>query len=459
VLVDNKLTVGSIFNPARGKTLIAGVNASAAGPHSEWITNADAYPQLQVLAWAHNNVALTWDGYYTGSFGIWNSSSATGSFQWYKTGSAFALNAGAAAAGSALTWVRAMSVSNTAGLRLGAGTPPASGVSVSSDLTCDAYIDMTGGKWIRWDGLEILARSGNDVHFRTNHATGQFLFEAESPPAAYLSLIPGTPAVAQFGVQINSTQNISMSAGRELHINSVRRLSESAGITYLDSASGKDAVVRANGGSSEAFRAYGSGGGSKLTWFTRVGPSVRAVSNGDFSAGHTSQGEVFLDASAETFAFYSAGTLVNRISMIPGTESVHNEQGKNIDWRAEGDTRPNLFLIDASRDDVKTDGGRRVRLETISANTTLRSTHHIVHVDTRLGSVTVTLPAASSNAGQVYVIKHGDSGAASGNSCRLSRSGADTIDVSLATLAVTWGTTTVVVSDGTSTWRVLGSSY
>jgi len=194
--------------------------------------------------------------------------------------------------------------------------------------------------------------------------------------------------------------------------------------------------------------------------YLRVSKSTRAVAIGDFSAGSSTTAELFFDASAKTLGLYSGGLVINQLSMVPGIETIFNKQGGDIDFRVSGQLgHPNLLRTDAGLSLVETDGGRRVQLDTINSSTTLNSAHHVVHVDTSGGNVTVTLPAASSNAGQLYVIKHGDSGASSGNACRLSRSGADTIDVALTVLAVTWGTTTVVVSDGTSTWRVLGSSY
>jgi hypothetical protein len=42
------------------------------------------------------------------------------------------------------------------------------------------------------------------------------------------------------------------------------------------------------------------------------------------------------------------------------SEVVFNDSGENYDFRVEGDTQPNLFLVDASEDKVKVTGGYKV---------------------------------------------------------------------------------------------------
>jgi len=49
------------------KLEIKGTHASADGPHTIWKTTEDEYPVQQVMAWAHNNTAITFDAYYDGA--------------------------------------------------------------------------------------------------------------------------------------------------------------------------------------------------------------------------------------------------------------------------------------------------------------------------------------------------------------------------------------------------------
>ncbi len=69
-----------------GIIAIEGANANlAAGPHVQITTATDDRPLVQVLAWAHNNIRIGFDTYYTGSW----IAAETNAFAFYKTGGNF----------------------------------------------------------------------------------------------------------------------------------------------------------------------------------------------------------------------------------------------------------------------------------------------------------------------------------------------------------------------------------
>lgn len=69
---------------------IEGVNSSASGPHVQFTTQNDNYPLLQMLPWAHDNVSLTFDGYWDGS--NWKSgTNSGGNFNIFKNSGKLAL--------------------------------------------------------------------------------------------------------------------------------------------------------------------------------------------------------------------------------------------------------------------------------------------------------------------------------------------------------------------------------
>ncbi len=73
------------------KFALHGTNASMSGPHMQFTTSADNYPQLQILPWAHDNSFLMFDSYWDGS--NWKSStSAGGNFMLTKTAGLLQMN-------------------------------------------------------------------------------------------------------------------------------------------------------------------------------------------------------------------------------------------------------------------------------------------------------------------------------------------------------------------------------
>lgn len=100
-----KTTLGSNASP-NTRLDIRGVNNSyPTGPHIDFTTDADAYRQLQILPYAHDNINVTFDGYFDGT--VWKSSDAGSNYQIRKQGDLLTMfwSAGGIAAGSTIsTW-------------------------------------------------------------------------------------------------------------------------------------------------------------------------------------------------------------------------------------------------------------------------------------------------------------------------------------------------------------------
>jgi len=62
------------------KFAIEGVNASASGPHTAWTTDADDYPLLYFLPYAHDVISINFDMFWDSTTG-WRSSDAGSNFQ------------------------------------------------------------------------------------------------------------------------------------------------------------------------------------------------------------------------------------------------------------------------------------------------------------------------------------------------------------------------------------------
>ncbi len=72
------------------KLAIEGTNSSSSGPHMQFTTSGDNYPLLQILPWQHDNVSMTFDGYWDGT--TWKSSTTSGgAFNIFKNNSKLAL--------------------------------------------------------------------------------------------------------------------------------------------------------------------------------------------------------------------------------------------------------------------------------------------------------------------------------------------------------------------------------
>lgn len=98
---NKRLGIGT--NTPSARLTLNGTNASyAAGPHIETLTASDAYPLAQLLSFQHDNINLSFDAYYDGS---WRSSDAGSNFQIRKLGDLISFyGENGVSAGSVLTW-------------------------------------------------------------------------------------------------------------------------------------------------------------------------------------------------------------------------------------------------------------------------------------------------------------------------------------------------------------------
>jgi hypothetical protein len=111
------------------------------------------------------------------------------------------------------------------------------------------------------------------------------------------------------------------------------------------------------------------------------------------------------------------------------------------------------ILIDgyASTNELRVLGSITKATATISTDTTLDASYHTVRVDATSGPKTITLPAAATCTGRVYVIKKVD---ASSNNVSIVASGLDTIDAA-ATYNVTVQYTSITLQSYGSGWDII----
>lgn len=103
------------------KFALHGANGSMSGPHMQFTTSADNYPQIQVLPWMHDNTFMMFDSYWDGA--SWRSSTAAGgNFMISKSTGIFQMNyANINTQGGAIAGFNYGITLNTAG-KVGIGT-------------------------------------------------------------------------------------------------------------------------------------------------------------------------------------------------------------------------------------------------------------------------------------------------------------------------------------------------
>lgn len=134
-----KVGIGTATIPhgAVGLALLALESAAGAnGPHVQYTTTTDDYPLRQDLNYGHDNMFITFDGYYDGA---WKSSFANSNFQIEKTSNLFKIKYDSGiAAGSAVPFHDGL-ILNTAGLVTIPGA-----LTVTGTLTANGTLDANG---------------------------------------------------------------------------------------------------------------------------------------------------------------------------------------------------------------------------------------------------------------------------------------------------------------------------
>ena len=132
---SSQYSVGIGTDAPNRKLEVYGTNAvnTAAGPHTWWRTAADAYPQMSIYAYGHDNMALMFDNYIHTDGNV-KSSDAGSNFDLSKRLDKFRIRYGAGtAAGSTVTMNDGI-VLDTSG-NVGIGTlSPASAVGFTPCL-------------------------------------------------------------------------------------------------------------------------------------------------------------------------------------------------------------------------------------------------------------------------------------------------------------------------------------
>ncbi len=158
------------------------------------------------------------------------------------------------------------------------------------------------------------------------------------------------------------------------------------------------------------------------------------------------------------------GTTSPTVTLDVDGDAIFNESGADKDFRIEGDTDTEIFMIDASADAVgistttpkstlDIQGSMGLNVTTITANTTLNQTHNVVLCNT--GPYDVDLPAAASNTGKVYYIKNID--ATNRAAIYIDGNSSETIDGNLTFTLNSYNSAVRIVSDGAG-WHVIETS-
>lgn len=106
---NDRLGLGT--NAPNTKLDIRGTNASyGSGPHIDFTTSADVYPQLQILPYAHNNIQIAFDAKFDGT--NWKSSDAGSNFRIGKTSNILGLyyDSGNTAGNNVASWGEAFGI-------------------------------------------------------------------------------------------------------------------------------------------------------------------------------------------------------------------------------------------------------------------------------------------------------------------------------------------------------------
>lgn len=191
-----------------------------------------------------------------------------------------------------------------------------------------------------------------------------------------------------------------------------------------------------------------TGGTDQLTYYDFAGGVWRTV----WSSATASDVNTFVGLTDTPGAMGSSNQLatvngaggalqwVDSIDQFTGSSS----QGNFV--RLNGDGKIDSDFVDTF---VNQNALVLMTTASVSANTTLDDTYHVVLVDATSAAITITLPAASSSAGVTYTIKKID---ATANTVTIDGNAAETIDDATTAVIVWQYEAVTIVCDGTEWW-------
>ena len=221
---DNGLGLGTDTVPHGGvgaaKLAIEGSDQNfGAGPHVQLTTTTDDHPLLQILGYAHDNVAISFDAYHDGT--TWKSSDAGTNFQIYKLNDAlhFYYKGGVAQGSNVQPWSSGAYLSGTSGY-FGVGTGLA--------LNAGADIIATYGNWT--------GEKSGKIQFHANHCyvqtTGNFYHRSNSGANTFVADNGGNVIANGNITAYGNASDIKLKENVEVIDNPVDKIKQLKGVTF-----------------------------------------------------------------------------------------------------------------------------------------------------------------------------------------------------------------------------------
>lgn len=175
------------------------------------------------------------------------------------------------------------------------------------------------------------------------------------------------------------------------------------------------------------------------------------------SSAGVSSGDLFITAVSGAGGFSTRKATAAQISSYVNS-SVDSRIASEESTRSSSDSSLTSRLSSEESARVSADSsieallgtGLATAVATLSSNTTLDTSHHVILVDATSAQVTLTLPSATTTSARQYMIKKKDS---SSNAVVVSASNSQTIDGQASTSFNTQYEAIMVVSDG-SNWFI-----
>lgn len=187
----------------------------------------------------------------------------------------------------------------------------------------------------------------------------------------------------------------------------------------------------------------------------------------DFRIESNNSANMFVVSGANDSVEIGTGTQ-GAIAKFSPTEIVFNETGlASLDFRVESDTNANIIFVDASANLVgigtnvptstlHVNGGFAADVVEQTGNYTLTAGDFAINANPSAGTdTTMTLPAASTCAGRIYLISKVN--ASITDTVTIDGNGAETINGATTIVLTTQFSSRTIISDGTN-WFVIGST-